>query len=127
MATLARRISSFGSPPWPGNNQWNGSIQLVADHDWYKVTVAAGQGITASTHQIGAPAACPFDTKLHLVNGAGMELVSDDDGGQGLCSMISPALNPQAGNLPAGAYYLWVQQVSDGIAAGPYQLDVTVQ
>ena len=112
---------------WAGFSQWNGSIKTIGDHDWYKLSVMTGQSVTLLVHEIGNVGACTFDSKVHLINAAGTQLVEDDDDGPGNCSLINPALDPQAVNLPGGAYYVWVQHFSDASAAGPYQLDVTVQ
>jgi hypothetical protein len=83
--------------------------------------------VTLLVHEIGNAANCPFDSKIHLINAAGTEVVQDDDNGPGNCSLINPVLYAQAANLPGGAYYVWVQHFSDASAAGPYQLDLTVQ
>ncbi|MFO0743348.1 MAG: pre-peptidase C-terminal domain-containing protein [Labilithrix sp.] len=112
---------------WAGFSQWNGSISKAGDHDWYKFLVTAGQSVTLNLHQLGNANLCPFDSKIHLANAAGADVAVDDDGGVGTCSLISPALYPAASNLPAGAYYVWVQHFNDATAAGPYQIDLTIQ
>jgi cysteine-rich repeat protein len=120
--------SATATPPWPGFGQWNASIQSIGDHDWFKFSVQQGQSVTLLVHAIGDAASCPFDSKMHLVNANGMQLVEDDDSGPLNCSRIDPVLYPnQAANLPAGAYYVWVQHFADTVAAGQYQLDLTVQ
>ena len=112
---------------WPGFNQWRGSIKAIGDYDWFKFTVAQGQSVRLETHTIGDVASCAFDSKIHLINGAGTQILEDDDDGVGTCSLINPMTDAAATNLAAGAYYVWVQHFSDGIAAGPYQLDITIQ
>jgi cysteine-rich repeat protein len=112
---------------WPATSGWKGSIQSIGDRDWYKLTVQAGQSLTAAVHTIGNPGTCPFDSEIHLVNAAGLELVVDDDDGIDNCSLITPVTDAAAANLPAGAYYVWVRTYGDGAADGPYQLDLTVQ
>ena len=112
---------------WAGFGGWNGSIKTIGDHDWFKFLVMTGQSVTLNVHTIGDAASCPFDSKIHLVNAGGNEVIQDDDGGVGNCSTISPALYGAAANLPGGAYYVWVQHFSDASAAGPYQIDLTVQ
>ncbi|MBK8251387.1 MAG: pre-peptidase C-terminal domain-containing protein [Polyangiaceae bacterium] len=112
------------TPLWPGFNTWQGVIPLSGDVDWFKFNVAAGQTVTIAGHNINAPMACSFDFKISLWNGGGTELINDDDDGVGLCPLINPMLDPQAGTLPAGAYYILVEPVT---GTGSYQLDLTVQ
>ncbi|MEZ4307528.1 MAG: DVUA0089 family protein [Polyangiaceae bacterium] len=113
--------------PWAGFDTWKGSIQASGDQDWYKLAVTAGQALTIELHAVNDPMSCPFDSKIHLVNGAGTEILVDDDSGVGSCSLINPALYPMVGSLAAGAYYVWVEPFGGASAAGPYQLTFQVQ
>ena len=49
------------------------------------------------------------------------------DDGPDLCSMISPALDPEVANLPAGTYYVKVQPFGGMGTLGPYELDLVAQ
>jgi cysteine-rich repeat protein len=114
------------TPRWPATTAWYGSIQKAGDHDWYSFDVLMGQTVAINLHAIGSAASCPFNSKIHLVNAANMQVVEDDNDGVGECSLINPMLDPAVQNLPPGTYYVWVQESGDD-AAGPYQLDLTIQ
>ena len=106
------------TPRWPGFNNWIGSI-APPDRDYYSFTLAAPGTVTLTVHTVNNAATCPGDTLLHLDNSAGVELLSDDDGGVSPCSSLSKA-------LPAGTFYVWVQGYMDTKQIGKYQLDLTV-
>ncbi len=119
--------TATATPQWPGFNHWIGSINPLADHDYFSFQLMAPGSVTLATHDVGNAAACGFDTVIHLLDGNGVQLVQDDDDGVGTCSLISPMLDAQASNLPAGTYYVWVQRYNDSSTIASYQLDLTVQ
>lgn len=125
----ANNSLATATPRWMGFGSWKASIQPPGDEDWFAFDVQAGQGVTLNVHALGAPGICPpgFDSLMELYNPAGVMIVSDDDDGVDLCSMISPAFDVQAGNLAAGTFYARVQPYGGDGAFGPYELDITVQ
>src|SRR5829696_1728492 len=67
-----------------------GGHQVVADSDYYEITVPAGASIRAEIIE-GAAETCEsngIDSNLELINASGLQLVSDDDDGRGYCSQI---------------------------------------
>jgi serralysin len=62
------------------------SIDTLGDHDWYRVTLIAGQTYTIHTSAITGQNP---DTFLNLRSSAGAILLSDDDGGDSTYSVIS--------------------------------------
>jgi cysteine-rich repeat protein len=110
-----------------------GSISGSGDQDFYSLVVPAGGAtLEAITYTSGGnTATCASgDTKLYLLNSAGVELVNDDDGnpaGSGLCSWLDPTFYTGLVALPAGTYYIRVQHYNN--AGGPYgyYMDVRLQ
>ena len=99
-------------------------INPLGDVDYYRVNVAAGGRIYAATSN--GSGGCNVDTILKLYTSNGTTLViSDDEDGPGSCSEIDPARDEVARNLPAGTYYLSVEEVG-GDATGAYTLIVAV-
>ena len=75
-----------------------------------------------------------IDSKLFLLNSAGVELGNADDAGRGYCSLFdgtgASPLNGFARNLAGGIYYLRVE--SSGLCSGAscqfdYRLAVTIR
>ncbi|MEO8455516.1 MAG: M10 family metallopeptidase C-terminal domain-containing protein, partial [Sphingomicrobium sp.] len=56
-----------------------GSLEVVGDHDWYRITLTAGQSIVISMDGTGLNPVP--DTYLNLRNASGTILASNDDGG----------------------------------------------
>jgi cysteine-rich repeat protein len=112
---------------WPMTSLWKGSIAPVGDHDYFEFTMASTGTPVLVTHAADNPAACGFDTVIHLVNASGTQIVQDDDGGVGSCSRIDGTTYAQVQNLPAGTYYVWVQRYADAGTIPLYQLDLAIQ
>ena len=91
------------------------TIDVSGDHDWFKITLAAGQAITVTLNGITL-----VDPYLRILNSAGVEIYYDDDihSGVDLDSQISFAAST------TGAYYIDVGAF-DNSGAGDYQLTVT--
>jgi cysteine-rich repeat protein len=106
-----------------GGGVINGSITPATDADWFAVTVPAGGNIRAQTTD-GA-AGCNLDTVIFLYDGSLRLITADDESGTVPCSLIDPTVDPRAGDLAAGTYYLQVVSYQGG-ATGNYQLQVTV-
>jgi cysteine-rich repeat protein len=112
---------------WPMTSSWRGKIDPVADRDYFTFQLAAGQKPVLATHSVGAPNACTFDTVIHLLDANGVQIAEDDDDGTNSCSLLSSTNDPALSNLPAGTYYVWVQDYSDNDAIGSYELSLTLQ
>jgi hypothetical protein len=70
------------------------SIQVAGDQDYFTYTIG---GPTLVSHET----ICDGDTTLTLYDSVGTQIGFDDDGGAGLCSLLTA-------NLPAGTYTLRV-------------------
>ncbi len=94
-----------------------GAIAPAGDQDWYKINLAAGQGVRIAVN--AAEGAGALQDPLIIMHGPdGAELARDDDGGPGLNSwmeFVAPA---------AGAYYLEVRAFSEE-AQGRYSISLT--
>ncbi len=83
------------------------TISPVGDIDFFSFTISPGAnvdllidvspGILGTACSTGGPG---IDSRARLYDMAGVELASDDDGGEGLCSRIA------APNTPPGVYYV---------------------
>lgn len=96
------------------------AIETVGDHDWYKVTLTAGQKVTIAVN-LGTLE----DSFLYLRDASGSVIASNDDGGGGRGSRLvftAPT---------TGTYYIdvsaWVNDGSDTdyTATGSYTLSVS--
>ncbi|HYH99649.1 MAG TPA: hypothetical protein VD972_27075, partial [Hyalangium sp.] len=112
----------------------SGSIPATTDADYFRLSVTQGQSIRAEIIEGGTKSCSDseMESELALFNEAGTELVSDTFGGQGSCSMINGRdfWYSEAGNLPAGNYYLRVRSRPDAAAGKEtfdYRLSVTLR
>jgi hypothetical protein len=72
----------------PGE-RWSGSIGPGTDRDLFGLSGPAGTALTFETFGFGGPGTCGFDTKLEVLGPDGTTLLaSDDDGGEGSCSLL---------------------------------------
>ena len=95
----------------------NGTIETFGDHDWYKITLSAGQSISIAVG--GTSAAFPgedLDTYLRFRDSAGNVIAFNDDAGSlsSLLQLTAPT---------AGTYYIDVGTFSDS-DQGNFQLTV---
>jgi cysteine-rich repeat protein len=116
------------TPAWPSLSTWKGAITPPGDHDYFRLTPPVTGTLILVTHDLDKPTTCTVDTLLHLLDGNGVELTEDDDGGPGpgdsaggRCSRITMAVT--AGNT----YFAWVQRYGDAATIAAYQLDFSVQ
>jgi serralysin len=93
------------------------TIDEIGDHDWYQITLVAGTSYTIQTSSNGAGT----DAFLNLRDAAGNIIASNDDGGDGLNSLIS--FRPTASgsyfidagtfnNLTTGSFHLFVAPIN---------------
>ena len=102
------------------------AISPAADVDVFRLELAAPAGIRAQITSAGDAAACPGDTLLHLLDGSGAQLASDDDDGEGACSKLDPSLDGALRMLPAGTYHLRAKAYSSTTVLAAYALRVEV-
>ena len=82
---------------------------------------------TADAHlrvHTSAPAAgqCNADTLIRLLDSAGREIMQNDDGGLGGCSMLDPNLEDT--RIGAGTYYLTIEHPRNDTEIPAYAIDV---
>jgi cysteine-rich repeat protein len=108
------------------NNVVKGFIKPGTDSDFYKLTLtlpanAPSGTVTAATLDGFSTAQCvpnTLDSLINIYDAGGNLLVSDNDGGPGLCSLASAA------GFPAGDYFI---EVKSGKAANPTPFDYILQ
>lgn len=99
----------------------NGSVEAAFDEDWFAVDLEAGFGYSFSLVNNGAvegaSATGLTDPMLNLYGLTGRELTSDDDGGEGLNSLLefTPGVS--------GTHYIGARGFSE--AVGDYTLSLT--
>jgi hypothetical protein len=96
----------------------NHSICPVGDEDWSTFTLTRESTVVLETS--GASG----DTRMWLYDGGIQEVEFDDDDGTGLFSLIGRECGVDA--LPAGSYYVKVDEFGDNEAIDSYALDLTV-
>lgn len=108
-----------------------GAITPTGDRDYWIVDVPAGAArysIRAET-TVGGPGVCPSPAatvlRLYATNGT-TELASDTFDGVGSCSLIDPVTDTGARALPAGRYYLRVEESGENASIAAYELTVTL-
>jgi serralysin len=89
-----------------------GNIETASDHDWYAISLAAGETYIFRTGGIVADGT--VDTTLTLRNAAGTQLITNDDAGEGAYSALRFTATT------AGTYYLDVGAF--GTTTGAYTL-----
>lgn len=89
-----------------------GSIEAANDHDWYAITLTAGETYIFRTGGVVADGS--VDTTLTLRNAAGAQLVTNDDAGEGAYSALRFTATT------SGTYYLDVGAF--GLTTGAYTL-----
>jgi hypothetical protein len=111
----------FGS----GSIGVEGVLQELGDRDWFRLNLTATSRVTISTR--GIYSSCDTDTYVDVYRADGTTLIlSDDDDGEGLCSLINPASDSAFASLAAGDYYIVVRGFSDA-RRGSYYLNAIVE
>lgn len=93
-----------------------GNLGGGGDHDWYRITLTAGQTYTFAV--VGTGGSGVDDSVLSLRNSAGTQIAHDDDGGPGSNSTITFTA------ATSGTYYIDVGSFS-GSDPGQYGLSFT--
>lgn len=93
----------------------DGTLGVMGDKDWYKITLTAGQTINISLFGSGAtPVDDPF---LRIYDAAGNLIASNDDGGTDLNSLLRLAASS------GGVYYIEADSYNSS-STGQYSLSV---
>jgi Bacterial pre-peptidase C-terminal domain len=94
-----------------------GKLDPAGDTDWFSIRLRAHHGYAISLAGEGAEGAKLADPKLRLLNSAGEEVASNDDGPDGLDSLLVYAADR------SGTYYIEARGFGDD-ATGTYRLSV---
>ena len=91
-------------------------LEVVGDTDWFRIELTAGQSISISLSGTGAnPVA---DTYLRIYSASGVELARNDDGGDGLNSLMRFTATT------SGTYYIEADSYNSA-ETGQYTLSVS--
>jgi cysteine-rich repeat protein len=112
--------SATANGPYSGTTRISGALNPAGDEDVFAVT---NTGATARSVRFSTFTAvggtCPSaDTGLNVRDAAGTVLVSDDDGGDGFCSLTTYSIPP------GGTVYVHVTDYGDNGALLSYFLDI---
>ena len=91
------------------------TIEVNGDHDWFRISLTAGQAITVSLNSYGSGGLS--DPYLRIRDSSGTEIFHNDDGGGTLNSRLSFSAPS------TGTYYIDVGGFDDQ-ASGAYQVSV---
>jgi cysteine-rich repeat protein len=104
-----------------------GAIGPIGDQDYYAITIPATADLRIETFDANGPVTCAgIDTlvDLYAPNGTTL-LVNDDDDGVDACSLVNSVVDAGARHIPAGTYYVHVNDyLNDGLIPG-YTLQIT--
>lgn len=113
------------NPVVPGFSTTAGVLAGNSDHDWYTFTLAQPGALRIACNASGDDTCNTLDVFITLFNASMQQVAADDDSGPAFfCSLLEPERYPVMGNLPAGQYYLKVNQLGS-VAAGDYNLTVS--
>ncbi len=111
----------------PSCSGWQAQIGVVGDQDFFAVDVTvAGSYIRAQTTDVTGTGCPGWDSEIYLYDANMVELANNDQSPvNSPCSLIG--LNtPGATNLPAGTYYVRVEDWLDNGTSPPYMLLLNV-
>src|SRR5215212_9600754 len=94
----------------------NGTLETLGDHDWYRITLTAGQSITVFVD--GTTLEDPY---LYIRNSAGALLYENDD----INSGVNRDSRLSFTATTSGTYYIDVGAFDEGYT-GDYQISVSV-
>ena len=105
----------------------SGSIAPGSDADWYQITVPATADLHVETYDASGPTSClNIDTLVTLYASDGTTVIaSDDDGGTNACSRLDGTTSAALRHIPAGTYYVKVEEAGNDKAIPGYKLVVT--
>ena len=104
----------------------SGAITPLADLDFYTFVLAKPATVRVETFG-PTLTTCAGDTLLELRGpDCTSVIVSDDDDGVGVCSLINPTTDAAARNLPAGTYTVQVREFGDDLTIASYGVKVTL-
>ena len=114
--------------PYLPNVLITGTIMPIGDVDYFAITVPAFADIKIETFDPGSQSTCAaVDTEVTLFDVDGTSvLASDDDTGLEACSLIEPETSNSA-HLPAGTYYVRVEEFSNDATLAGYNLLITFE
>ncbi|MDX2009692.1 MAG: DVUA0089 family protein [Myxococcaceae bacterium] len=104
--------------------QFQGSIGTPTDLDFFAITVPAAGDLAVETFDPSGPTSCAdMDTTLTLFapNGTTV-LLTKQGGGPGLCAAIDPKTDVAARQLPAGTYFVRVEDAGQNTTIPAYLL-----
>ncbi|MEO7328542.1 MAG: DUF4215 domain-containing protein, partial [Minicystis sp.] len=105
-----------------------GAIMPADDLDYFAVVLSETSDLRVETFDGNGPGSCAdIDTVLTLHGTNGLSTLAYKDGG-GLqqCSRVDPAIDPGARHLPAGTYFIEVQDFQNDTVIPAYRVEITV-
>ena len=114
-----------GVAAFPGGAFTN-AISPIGSVDFYQITIAEGQSLRAETFSPNT-GGCDDDTVLRLwASDRSTQVATDDQDGIGDCSLLDPLRDLQVRAMPAGTYFLGVEEFGNNRSIAQYTLDLQI-
>lgn len=107
----------------------SGAISPIGDNDWFAFTVPATADVVFETFDAGGPGACvSTDTEIQVFKSDCVTPLgpAQNVGGLGSCAKLNPTVDAQVRHLPAGTYYVRVNEYQNNATLAGYTLQASI-
>ncbi|MFS8072021.1 MAG: DVUA0089 family protein, partial [Byssovorax sp.] len=122
--------AATASGPLTPNALLSGAINPGTDVDYFRITLSATADLKIQTFDAAGPSSCAgIDTVVTLLGADGATtLIQRDQGGVNACGAIDPARAADGGarHLPAGTYFIKVEDYQNNTVIPGYAIRVTL-
>jgi cysteine-rich repeat protein len=112
-----------------GSAPFSGAITPVGDNDWFSFTLPATADVIFDTFDANGPGTCvATDTEIQVFKSDCATPLgpAQNVGGLGACAKLNPTIDAQVRHLPAGTYYVRVNEYQNNAALAGYTLQATI-
>jgi cysteine-rich repeat protein len=107
----------------------SGSVSPIGDNDWFAFTVPATADVIFETFDANGPGTCvSTDTEIQVFKADCVTPLgaAQNVGGLGSCAKLSPIPDAQVRHIPAGTYYVRVNEYQNNALIAGYTLQATI-
>jgi cysteine-rich repeat protein len=112
-----------------GNPFLSGTITPIGDNDWFAFTVPATADVVFETFDANGPGACvSTDTEIQVFKADCVTPLgaAQNIGGLGSCAKLTPTVDAQVRHIPAGTYYVRVNEYQNNATLAGYTLQASL-
>jgi len=112
-----------------GGPLFSGAVTPIGDNDWFAFTVPATADVIFDTFDANGPGTCvATDTEIQVFKSDCATPLgpAQNVGGLGACAKLNPTIDAQVRHLPAGTYYVRVNEYQNNAALAGYTLQATI-